>query len=386
MSAGRVTDKRLLIAAGALTVLLAAATAIVAPPEGPATPAPSSYSAAAGGGKAAFLTLRALGYDVERSFEPMTAIASEPEQTVLILAGPAPPSDQDRRALERFLTAGGTALLVGRAGLTFLGVATGPSTPDTFASDGTYTAAGVSPLAANAPEITMASPSLAPRLGPSQVTVFAASPDHPLVTTASVGQGRVIWLAAPTPLANAHIGSAHNFQLLLNVLGPPGERRVLWDEHYHGHRRSLWSYAAATPLPWIAGQLGVITLAGFAVFARRRGPIRAPRSDPRTSVLEFIEMLLVLYRRANARGAVVASAQSRLRRTIASLCGLPIDASDEMMARAYAARRHVEENEVRQALQEARRVTSDPRLDDDTALRITAKLQSLTAALTKGRE
>ena len=132
MSAGRLKDVHLVALAGVLTVVLGGAAAFITPPGGPGSESPSSFSAAAGGGKAAFLTLKALGYRIDRSYEPMTAIAATPSDTMLLMTGTLRPSDLDRRALDTFLQAGGSVLLVGVQGADFLRVA-GAAPPSSVA-------------------------------------------------------------------------------------------------------------------------------------------------------------------------------------------------------------------------------------------------------------
>ena len=72
MPAGRMTDKHLVMGAGALTVLLVIAGAVLSPTVDGGSAA-SSFSAAAEGGRAAYDTLAALGYPVERSYEPLAS-------------------------------------------------------------------------------------------------------------------------------------------------------------------------------------------------------------------------------------------------------------------------------------------------------------------------
>jgi hypothetical protein len=382
MSAGRLKDTHIIIAAGALMVLLTVAAAMIGPADAPASYGASSLSAGAAGGKAAFLTLKALGHRVERSYEPMTAIAAEPSRTTLVITGAERPSELDRQALERFLKAGGSVLLVGGQGAAFLGMEGTPSASP-FGEPRTYPAAGLSPLAAGVPEITMTPPVAAPKFGPSYVHVFSDGPDAPIVATTRIGSGRATWLSADTPITNAQIASAANLQLLLNVVGEPGGREVLWDEHYHGHRRSLWSYAARTPLPWMGAQLTLVMVAVFATYSRRRGPMRALASDQRTSPLEFIDMLRALYQRAGAASAAVEAARARLRRSVAAAYGIPADGSDDLMARTIAVKTGADPSEIRRLL-DASAQSGSREVPSAEALALTRALQNVSGSITSG--
>jgi hypothetical protein len=377
MPARRLTDTHLVIGAGVLTVLLGGAAAFIGGPGEAGADRASSFSAGAQGGKAAFYTLKELGYSIERSFEPMTGIQADPAQTTIVLTGAIGPSEQDRRALREFVERGGVVLLVGAQGANFLRVSVSDAASAFPGTAGAYPVAVPSPLGANVREISMARTG-ARSFGPSYVALVSVSADEPLVTTARVGEGRVIWWAAATPLANAHISSADNLQLLLNLVGAPGVRNVLWDEHYHGHTRSLWSYAAGTPLPLIGAQAGIIALAAFAAYSRRRGPVRAKTVDARTSPLEFIDMVRALYQRAGAAGAAVAAARARFRRAVTTTCGIPADSTDDALARTAASKLQMDVQPVAELLAAADHAVRDPDLNGAEALKVIQGLQGLT--------
>jgi hypothetical protein len=382
-----VSDKHVVIATAVLTVLLAAAAAFLAPPEGAAAGGASSFSHAAKGSKAVYRTLEAAGYDVRRSFEPVAGLQADPARMSLVLSGQGSPSELDRRALRAFIEAGGTAVLVGATGADFIGVAGVAPGESGVTLPSVHRVLAPSPLAAGAPEITMTAGQGTPRFDATHVAVFAVSPASPLVSTARIGSGRVIWLAAATPLENAHVASAGNLRFLLNALGAPGERTVIWDEHYHGHSRSLWSYAAATPLPWIAAQTGLIALALLLAYSRRSGPVRAPTTDPRSSPMEFIDMLRALYKRAGASHAAVGAARGRFARAVMSTCGLPPDSSHDAIARAVAPKITTittDEHDVRELLAASDRAAHDRNLPDGEALQLIQRLQRLTNGLTTG--
>lgn len=359
------------VACSALAVLTAAGAAGTAV-SGPAIPG-SSFSAGPGGSKAAFLTLKRLGYAIDRSYEPMTAIAADPARTVIVLAAPTDaPSDLDRRALERFVSAGGYVLATGAGGAAFLS-GTAP-TPDTRTQADVKTYAALSPgaLAADAPSITMAAEATRVQFKDGYTAVYGAGPEV-AVRAASIGGGRAVWWAGSTPLQNASIADAGNLALLLNSLGD-ARRTVLWDERYHGHTRSLWSYVAATPLPWAGAQAGLMALAAMLVFSRRLGPVRPAVEDPRTSPMEFVDTLGALYAQAGAGAAAVATARRRLRRMLLSASGLAHDATDERLAAAAASRAGVDRDELHAVLD-----ASAAAGDGSAALPLVQRLQTMAA-------
>jgi hypothetical protein len=382
MPAWRVSDAAVIAAAGVLIVALGAAGAVVAPAPDPAEGTSSTYSSAPPGTRAAYLTLRRLGYDVQRSVEPLTALTAQPERSVLILSGAGEPSAQDQRALKRFLERGGVVLAIGQRGAEFLGAAAkGRPAPALLPTSAVqvHRAVAASPIVAGAHDITMAPDLPAVSLGNAYVTLYGD--ESPVAATTQVGKGRVVWLAAATPLSNEHIAANRNFQLLLNIVGPPNVRTIIWDEHYHGYTRSLWSYVAGTPVAWILLQVSLVAGAALFTYSRRHGPVRALFTDTRTSPVEFVEMLGALYKRAGARAAAVAASRARLRRTIAGVFGMPPQSTDAAIARAAASKLNLAADEIEAVLTESDRAASDGALDSARALTLTRQLQAMTARI-----
>jgi hypothetical protein len=384
----RLSDTTIVAAAGVLIVALGVAGALVAPAPDVGQGTSSSYSSGPGGARAAYLTLKRLGYHVERSIEPMASLHADPARTVLILSGEVESSAQDRRALDRFIRAGGVVLLTGERGAAFLDVTSATTAPrGRFdPADGgvsVHRPLAPSPMSRGAGEISMAVDAPSAALGPAYLGLYGS--DTAVVAVARIGDGEAIWWAAPTPLSNSHIATRDNFQLLLNVVGPPDARTILWDEHYHGHARSLWSYIARTPLAWGLAQLGLAAVAAVLTFSRRQGPVRAAVTDVRTSPVEFVEMLGALYRRAGARTAAVSAARTRFRRTVGSLCGIPPQSGDAELARAGAARTGLDARVIQQLLEESAFGAADPTLNGAAAVSLTRRLQDMTARVGANR-
>lgn len=384
MPARRVSDTTIVIVAGVLIVTLGIAAALLDPAPNPLDAGTSSFSAGPRGMKAAYLTLRELGYDVERSIEPMTTLRAEPSATTLILSGQEPPSEQDKRAFRAFVDQGGTLVAIGGNGGSAVGlVVPSDAKPPLLFDDSikTFQPLVPSPLVRGAGEITMRAVGERVILPGTYVPLYGASLDNPVVAVASIGKGRVVWLADTTPLANGQLDEAGNLRFVLNVVGAPSERRVVFDEHYQGHKRSLASYTAGTPLPWIALQAGFIGIAVLLTHSRRPGPVRAPHADPRTSPMEFVEMLGTLYKRAGARQAAVNTARMRLRRAIALRCGVPVTTDDETLARVAGSKLRTDPAPIARLLADADTAAAAPQLDTARALEIMRQLQALSTTL-----
>lgn len=377
----RTSDLTILIAAGIATIFLSALSFVLAPVE--STPAidGSSFSAHPGGARATYLALKQAGYRVERTFEPLAELRRLPSDSILVLANPiVAPSQQDLRSLAQFVEGGGLLLAAVRGAVPFLPgqpFRAGGSPP---AGESRAAASMVSPLSRGAPEIQMTAPlfSLAPDA--AYVPVYGDSA-RPYVITAAFASGRVIWWAGEGPMTNAGIAQPGHAELLLNAVGPPSRRLLLWDEHYHGHTRSLWSYLAHTPLPYAGAQLGFVFVAALLAFSRRRGPVRAHASEPRTSPLEFVESVGALYERAGIAPGAIAVVRSRLRHALIAACGLPASASDEHLSRAAAARLSMTPGELGQLLETSRTASQAADLRAEDARAIVAALQSAAARL-----
>ena len=380
----RSSDLTVLAVAGVGTVLLTVASFLVATPDARPRHDGSSYATHADGARAAYLLLKALGYQVDRSFEPVATLRYAPEQTLLVLASPLEtPSDQDVRALRRFIERGGRVLATGSAGAAFLPGAPRPTSKSVdprlgrprrqdralpgAITDGVKSIdmpAAAAPLPVNSPFV-----------------VVYGTDQAPAVLTARLEKGDAVWWAGSTPLANGAIGRPGYVELLVNTLGPPGDRRIVWDEFYHGHTRSFWSYLSETPFFFALLQLAGV--AGLAVFSlsRRRRPIRLPVVEARTSPLEFVDTMGGLYERARASAGALSTVYAHVRRRLLTALGLPPATDDERLAAVAAERLGLERAELSETLSKARAAAVDPDLTVGQAVPLVAALQAFAARI-----
>jgi hypothetical protein len=200
------------------------------------------------------------------------------------------------------------------------------------------------------------------------------------VVAGRIGRGRAIYWSSALPATNAAIDEPGHVELLVDAIGPPLDRRVLWDEHYHGHRRTAWSYASGTPLPAALAQLGVIGLAAFLTVSFRRRPLRAVPDPPRTAPLEFVDTMGGLYERAGATTTAVTVALAHLRRRLIAVSGLPADADDASLARTAAGRAGLSPEALTALLTRARDAARGP-LSASAALAVVRALQEASGAV-----
>lgn len=320
------SDRKLLLIGGILLVLMATASAILVPPgESFTSPVPSTYSGESGGAEAAYLLLARLSYSVRRWESPPTEMkVINPDEVLLILAGPVqPPTEAERKALMDFVNGGGRILFTG-------------AQIDEFFPDAHVTPAHLDPtwktfspsipshLARGAQRVTIRPETYWGQLNESQLALYGESPT-PVVVSWKLGHGQVLWWAGATPLTNAGITLDDNLNFFLNsVTETSGSTplRIYWDEYFHGQRSSLWSYVEKTSLRWSLLQFGLLAFAVIFTFSRRSGPIYTPAKVSRLSPLEFVETLGGLYERAGAASSAVAISYQRLRSLLTRQLGL----------------------------------------------------------------
>src|SRR5260221_3626558 len=360
-------------------VPLPATAAVLSPPASEGLAPGSSFSNEADGSGAAYLTLQSLGYQVSRSLEAVASLTTNPSSTVLILADPKEPaSNGDRRAVQPCVAAGGTVLVTGCLGGSFL------SDHETGAGGGfleprPFAAAFPSPLSAGAPKISMEPDCVRPDLGARYIVLYGDD-RAAVVRFARVGQGLAVWWAGNTPIANETIDAPGHLELLLNIVGPP-DRTILWDEFYHGQRRSLYSYAKQTPLPWLFSQTALIALVAASMYVRMRAPVLDRAGDTRAAPLEFVDTMAGLYARASTAGDAVETARARLRRLLRDATGLASSVDDARLAAAAAGRPGVDASAPDAALRAADGRNTDGVVTAGEALPLVRRLQALAAAL-----
>jgi hypothetical protein len=221
--------------------------------------------------------------------------------------------------------------------------------------------------------------------GSAYVPVYGNA-ERTAVLVADIGKGRAVWVSAIYPFTNEGIARAGHAELLSNVLGAPGDRTILWDEHYHGHSRSLWSYMAGTPLPYAVLQIGIVGALALVSLSRRRSPARAVHDEVRSSPLEFIDSMGSLYERAGTATGAVATVYRRVRRTLVEACGMPSSASSAQLAAAVSVRSGWPADRIEALLAVSQKAVNDPSLPSGEALRITAGLQELAREARRGAQ
>jgi len=346
---------------------------------------PSSYSTDWLGTKAAFLLLQQSGYRAERWESPPEELPKDAAGTTLIFAEPSERgSGAERAAVSRFVSTGGRLLVMGASGASFAPQSAAIPIPDSDLTPKSFSALLPSPLSRNAPEVTMVAPDQWKSIGPSQLAIYDRN-GKPGVVWYRFGKGEVIWWAIASPISNGSIREKGNLALFLNSVGPTNSR-VLWDEYFHGMRRSLSSYFAETPLPWAGLQLALACAAILFTFSRRSGPVRMPAGESRLSPLEFVDTLGSLYQTARAAPAAVEIAYQRLRLSLARRLGISANVKLPVLCQAAADRLGWPSNALFNTLSDAERAMRDINPDDAVALDLVRELHSYLERLDSQRK
>jgi len=379
-------DRQLVIGAVAGMLVLLGLTYILRPAPGQqSVGSPSSYSPEWLGTKAAFLFLQQSGYHVERWESPPNELPEDAAGTTLIFAEPSERgTTAERAAVSRFVSAGGRLIVMGASGASFAPQSSAVPIPDSDLTPKPFTAVLPSPLSRNAPEVTMVAPDMWILHSSSQLVIFERD-GKPGVVWYRFGKGQVIWWAIASPISNGSIREKGNLALFLNSLGPPTSR-ILWDEYFHGMRRSLSSYFAQTPLPWAGLQIAIAFAAILFTFSRRSGPIRMPAEESRLSPLEFVDTMGNLYESVHAAPAAVEIVYQRLRLALARKLGIPANAKLPELCRAAADRLGWSADTLFHTFSQAEHAMRDINPDNEEALDLVRKLHEYSDRLESQRK
>jgi hypothetical protein len=369
-------DRRLFLIAGAVFLLLVTASFILIGGASDTSEIPTTYSTGSGGAKASYLLLEASGYSVQRWERSILELPPGGGVT-LVLAEPSDaPTADERAALGRFIQQGGTIIATGLSGGFFLPEHRVVGDPIAGMTWRRLSALSPSSITRAAPEITLAPEA---RWDPETFAVpLYGDGENPRVVEYRSGAGQVIWWASATPLANAGLREPGNVEFFLACVGPK-DRRVLWDEYFHGHRPS--SRASTIRLPLVIGvQLGLFIAAVLLTYSRRSGPIVPSPVESRRSPLEFVRTLGSLYQRAGATSVAVDIAYQRFRHALTRRLGRSGHTSADDLERAVRERWNVDQ-EFGAVLRACESAAGGPGLSTQAALKLSRSLHDYAAEL-----
>jgi hypothetical protein len=373
-------DRKILLIAGAVLVVLTAGLALLGgDPKEQGTPIPSTYSANPGGARAAYLLLQDLHYKISRWERPPTELPTEDGDAVLIIAEPLEtPTKEEVDALRDFVEEGGQVVFTGTRIKTFFPEA---RIDEEFPTDEwkTFSADYPSNFTAGAQKIVLQTEATWQVPDACQLALYGET-QSPVVVSWRMGEGRILWWAAATPLTNSGILREGNLKLFLNAMNFPVRAKqftvhIYWDEYFHGERTSLWSYVRKTPVTWGLLQISVLAFIVLFTFSRRSGPTVLPPVVSRLAPLEFVDTLGGLYEGAGAEPAVVGFVYQRFRATLSRQLRISATAGDTELADAVQARLGWKETSLKQTLARALVASRARKVEPEEALGLVQELE-----------
>jgi hypothetical protein len=321
MAASR--DRRIVLGILGTTVVLILMFSMFAPANDDNDPSPTTYNSGSAGTKAIYLVLGELGYGAERwDAAPEDLKDVDAAKATLVLTEPNFPTENAKEvqaAIADFLSRGGRVLATGRDGAYFLPEAKTEAPTRMYQKLCFTSAVGQGPLA-QAGKIGLADnvrwAALQPKFRVSQICGEDA-----VVVSYRYGAGEAIWWSSALPITDQGLKADASLKLVLASVGG-SDRRVLFDEYFHGERASLWDTAKGLPIKPIVWQCVVVAVLLVLSYGRRSGPIRMPVRLPRSSPLEFAESMGRLYGKAGATQAAIDGARRRLLKFLEEQCGI----------------------------------------------------------------
>jgi len=287
MSSLDASDRRLLLWSIAAAISLAVIIGLIMPNGNNSdNPMPSTYLSGQHGARAAYESLLRSGYNIERWERPLGELAAVAgPNTVVIFARPFTRETADINAVQQIVERGGRVLATGLWGGYLL-----PDRDVGTPKELNFAACrlereGLDPLA-DSGEVWMV-PEATWQLGnPAHRTQYGCA-GQPAVVEYNYANGHVVWWAGSTPLENASLARAQNFDLLLNSIGPRDGHHFYWDESLHGDIKSEWSYVSGPTVTLLWVGLILISIVIVFSFSRRSGPVRELSPPVRSTPIEY---------------------------------------------------------------------------------------------------
>jgi hypothetical protein len=365
-----------------VALTLACVTVIFTPNKSDDPFYPSSYSPSSHGGKAAYLLLQQLGYNVQRWERPLSELPDSGKGTVLILARPTQlRENRQKDIIKRYVATGGRLVCFGLGPQWVLPhgsvefnpapqtewKAMSPVLPSRVARGGAITTDTETHWVSD----------------DTTDMVHYTSEAGPTVVSYNFGKGEVIWWNSATPITNAGITQPGNVEFVLNSIGDK-DLRVFWNEYSGPEYKSLWSRAWETPVKWLFAQGALFATFLLLTFSRRAGPLRAYPVRSRLSPLEFTETLGALYKRAHATGFALEASYTHFRSAVARKYGIRRDAKVDALATSLRERFPQLDDKFAPTLRDIERWIHDGALTEDMALDLVQRLQHYAAILRIG--
>lgn len=375
------TDRKILLAAMSILLVTVLITAVVSPGEDQSSPYPSPYSAASNGTKAAYALLSQVGYQVEHWRRSPAKLLERGTNTVLLVVVPTQNATaDDRQQIRQYVQSGGRLLAIGSSAFALLPHSE-PLVGLPHYEWQSYRALIPSGFTRGAPEIAMAPSNFYWNRTDSDSQVQYGDSEYGVVVSYRYGKGVVLWWASPDPLTNSGITQKSNLQLLLNCLGTPEGRTILWDDYFHEGEVTLAESLLNSPLKWSLLQLSLLAIGVVFTYSRRLGPMRPLQQPSRLATLEFVETLGGLYQRVGATELPVQVAYERFRHQLRRKLGINVADSPQQVALRLQDRLGDMAAQCEQILTECESARYEGQIEEKESLRLVNSLNQLSQQL-----
>jgi hypothetical protein len=348
----------------------------------------STYRATPFGTLAFYTLLSEQGRDVARFEQPYTSLASSSVSTLFVVmpANEIQPTTDELNALEQWVGGGGDLVVVDRV----IHLESDLGHFDTAGPvGGNVHAVAPSPFTRGVAELKVTDFATAVADATNESAVHLAGDNGPLLIDKPYGEGHVTLLSEPYVLQNNGIRESDNLALALNLVDALGRNgRIAFDEYHHGHGTSksgahggLREYVAGTPVPWILFQLALLAVVAAVTIGSRFGRAVPLRAERRTSALEFVSSMANIQRLARASDLAVENVYSSFRARLCRYANVASDAPTNEIARAAAARGHVDAARLLGVMQRCEAALSGEQPAPKELVDLVAELRRIESAL-----
>jgi hypothetical protein len=160
--------------------------------------------------------------------------------------------------------------------------------------------------------------------------------DGPIIVVQAVGEGRITYVADPSPLQNRLLGQEDNAALALG-LALTGDGPVTFVEGVHGYGEATGLAALPARFRWALVLLGLSALLLIAARWPRMGPPEPPERPLFPPRRAYVDALAATLARSRDRNAALDTVRSAARERLARRAALARDADDEAWSTAARA-------------------------------------------------
>lgn len=366
----------------------------------------TTHSANRDGMLVCYTLYKRLGYDVRRMQSPLMPDSLESCDVLMLIDPAAPVTEAERQSLAQWIRRGGVVVasgvgaalpwdVGGRMGAPPANYRTPHETPVPVQAQDRPLARDVSSVAFVTNEVVLDRGTVNDddALGPVEPLFRDERGER--VVSRIFGEGRIVWLADSSFLANGWIDKNDNPVLAVNLLtfaqSEARGQRVVFDEYHYGFGvgETGWGVMASalvrTPPGWATL---ILTAAGLLLLVRkgrRFGTRRGPGLPRRRSKVEFVRSVGATYRAVGANRLTFELLFRGFRRWAASVAGLPVSTPPEEMGRALARRAGESPERYANALHVCDAAVGAPKLSSRRLTQLVDRLAHIQSEVLDGR-